>query len=228
MEAKVEETLPMPKKRLHLYQEILLLALKDREGTVASGTWYPQALAGALMAELLLEGHLSLAGKTVFAQKAKLGDALLEESLELIAGAKRRRPAAFWLSKLSNLRNLKHRAAESLCRDGILAADRKKVLHFFERRIYPELDHAPEQAVVDRLRAALFEKEARVDPRTAVLISLAHHTDILGVVFDKKELKRRKARIQRVIEGDAIGTAAKEVVQAIQAAILVSVLVAAS
>ena len=216
------------KKSLHLYEEILLLALKDREGTVASGTWYIQALAGALMAELLLEGHISLAGKTVVAHATKTGDDLLDESLQLIAGAKRRRTPASWLSKLSSLRDLKHRAAESLCSRGILAADRKKVLHFFERRIYPELDHAPEQVVVERMQQALFGKESRVDPCTAVLISLAYHTGILGAAFDKKELKRRKARIQRVIEGDAIGAAAKEVVQAIQAAVLVSAVVAAS
>jgi len=216
------------KKNLHLHEEILLLALKDREGTVASGTWYVQALAGALMAELLLEGHISLSGKTVIAHATRTGDELLDESLALIASAKRRRTPASWLSKLSSLRDLKHRAAESLCQRGILAADRKKVLLFFERRIYPELDHAPEQAVVERLRQALFGKEAPVDPRTSVLISLAHHTGILSAVFDKKELKRGKGRIKRVIEGDAIGAAAKEVVQAIQAAIIVSAVVAAS
>jgi len=219
----------MPSKNnLHLYEEILLLALKDREGTVASGTWYVQALAGALVAELLLDGYLSLTEKTVLARAAKTGDDLLDESLALIGGAKRRLTPASALSKVAGLRDLKGRAAESLCRRGILAADRKKVLHFFERRIYPELDHAPEQAVVERLHEALFGKESRLDPRTTVLISLAHHTGILGVVFDKKELKRRKARIQRVIEGDAVGKAAKEVVEALQAAIIVAAVVAAA
>jgi golgi phosphoprotein 3 len=217
-----------PKKNLHLHEEILLLALRDREGTIASGTWYAQAVAGALLAELMLDGHVSLTDKKVSARAARTGDELLDESLALIVAAKRRLSLGAWLAKLSGLRHLKRRAAESLCRSGILAADRKRVLRFFERQIYPELDHAPEQAVIERLRGALFGPESRVDPRTAVLVALAHHTGILRVVFDKKELERAKARIQRVIEGDVVGKAAQEAVQAIQAAILVGAVVAAS
>jgi len=217
-----------PKKNLHLYEEILLLALRDREGTIASGTWYSQAVAGALLAELMLDGHLSLADKKVSARAAKVGDELLDESLALIVAAKRRRSLEGWLSKLAGLRHLKRRAAESLCRIGILAADRKRVLLFFERQIFPELDHAPELAVIERLRGVLFGPESKADPRTAVLVALAHHTGILRLAFDKKELKKAKARIERVIEGDVVGKAAKEVVQSLQAAIIVSAVVAAS
>ena len=42
-------------RELHLHEEVLLLALRDREGTIASGTHYQYAIAGALLAELLLE-----------------------------------------------------------------------------------------------------------------------------------------------------------------------------
>jgi len=43
-------------KQLHLHEEILLLVLKDKDGTVASGTWSSLALGGAVLAELMLEG----------------------------------------------------------------------------------------------------------------------------------------------------------------------------
>ena len=45
---------------LHLYEEIMLLALRDEEGTVASGTMYNYAVGGALLAELLLEQRLRI------------------------------------------------------------------------------------------------------------------------------------------------------------------------
>ena len=57
---------------LHLYEEVLLLALGDRAGTITSGTWYRQALSGALLAELVLAGSLKLGadGKTLTGSKA--------------------------------------------------------------------------------------------------------------------------------------------------------------
>jgi len=38
---------------LHIYEEILLLALRDKKGTVFYDVHYPQALAAAILAELI-------------------------------------------------------------------------------------------------------------------------------------------------------------------------------
>lgn len=47
-------------KTLRLHEEILLLALRNEAGTIHSGTSWPHAEAGAVMAELLLEDRLRL------------------------------------------------------------------------------------------------------------------------------------------------------------------------
>jgi len=218
-----------PRKSLHLYEEILLLALEDRRGTIVCGAWSSQAVAGALLAELLLEGRLVIDGKALIAGpcRASTGDELLDEIAERVAGSRRRRSPTSWLSCFSGLRQLRARAAESLCRRGILRADRAKVLLFFERRVYPELDHAPERDLVERLERTL-RGHGSVDPRTTVLVALAYHTGILRAVLGRKELKACKARIEAVIEGDAIGRAARSVIEGIQAAIIASAAVAAS
>jgi hypothetical protein len=39
---------------LFLYEEIMLLALRDEEGTIASGTMYKYAIGAAVLSELLL------------------------------------------------------------------------------------------------------------------------------------------------------------------------------
>ena len=44
---------------LHLHEEVLLLALRNDKGTVAGGVMYQQAVGGAILAELILEGRLS-------------------------------------------------------------------------------------------------------------------------------------------------------------------------
>ncbi len=43
--------------------------------------------------------------------------------------------------------------------------------------------------------------------------------DILGKIFDKKEIKTKKKRIEQIVNGELIGRATKEVIQSVQAAI---------
>ena len=42
------------------------------------------------------------------------------------------------------------------------------------------------------------------------------------VVFDKKKLKGRKARIKQIVDGEITGKAATEAIQAMQAAVMVA------
>ena len=60
---------------------------------------------------------------------------------------------------------------------------------------------------------------------TAVLVSLASNASILKVVFDKKKLKERKARIEKIANGEVTGQATKAAIQAMQAAVVVACIV---
>lgn len=217
------------RSELRIYEEILLLALRDEEGTIAPGTQYHFALGGAVLAELLLlqritveEGRRQLVS---VADTRPTGDPLLDESLERIAHAKRRAAVRHWVSRIANQKGLRHRIAEGLCRRGILRNEIDKVLWIFSRRIYPELDPAPERALIARLEEAIFTDDEVVDPRSVVLISLARATGLLRATFGKKRLKERKDRIERIVNGEVTGKATREAVQAMQAAILVSVII---
>lgn len=212
---------------LYLHEEVMLLALRDEEGTIASGTMYQYAIGAAVMAELLLNQrvvvHQSGKRKIVdLVSSTPLGEPLLDDGLEKIGAAKRRAGLQTWVSRLSTVKNLKHRVARQLCRRGILRADEDKVLLLFTRKIYPEVDPEPEQRLIERLRQAIFGDTADVDPRTVVLVSLANAAGLLKVVFDKKLLKARKARIEQIINGEITGRAAQEAIQAMQAAVMVA------
>jgi Golgi phosphoprotein 3 len=214
---------------LHLHEELMLLALRDEKGTVATGTWIDQALGGALLAELMLEGRVRLtgAGSKATARLVKrtpTGNALLDEAAGRIAESSKDRKLTHWVSKFSGLKKLRHRAAEGLCERGILRSGTEKVLLFFERRVYPERDHRPEEALVERLRSAIFGS-GEVDARTAVLVALSDRTSILRVVFDRKDLKERKDRIRRITEGEAVAQATREVVESLQTAIIVAAVI---
>ena len=217
----------MPAKHaLLLYEEIMLLALRDDKGTIASGTMYQIAIGGAILSELLLEKRI----KVDVSKKRKLvdlvdpkpvGDPLVDECLEKISNSKRRATLQTWVTRFANVKKLKHRAVAQLCKRRILRADEDKILLVFTRKTYPEIDPRPERELIERLRKAIFADAKTLDPRTVVLVSLAHNSGLLKITFDKKELKRRKARIESIIQGEMTGEAAKAAMEAMQAAILV-------
>jgi len=212
---------------LYLHEEIMLLALRDEEGTIASGTMYQYAIGAAVLAELLLSQRIivdqsnkkklvDLVGSTPF------GEPLLDRCLEKITTAKRRAALQTLVSRFAGVKNLKHIVARSLCQRGILRADEDKVLLIFTRKIYPEVNPEPERELIERLRNAIFTDASDVDPRTVVLVSLANAAGLLNIVFDKKMLKKRKKRIEQIVNGEITGKAAQEAIQAMQAAVMVA------
>lgn len=219
----------MAHAELFLHEQLMLLSLKDKEGTIFGGTHYSFAIGGAVLAELLMSERIDLAaGKKkdrVRLLDAKgYGDPILDETLEKLAAAKRPRSMQDWVTIVANMKQLKHRVAKQLCRRGILRADEDKVLLIFTRKIYPELDPGPERELMGRLESVIFEG-VEPDPRTAVLIALADHSGVLRAVFDKKRLKAHKERLENISDGSSTAQATKAAIEAMQAAVMVATMV---
>ncbi|NOZ65512.1 MAG: GPP34 family phosphoprotein [Alphaproteobacteria bacterium] len=214
---------------LYFYEEILLLALKDEAG-VTSVAYIEQSIAGALLAELILAGRIALSEdkkKTVTVVKADpMGDAVIDSAFDMIKGDKKSRKLNDWVSRIAAISDLFHTAAGQLCARGILKADQDKILLFFTRRIYPEINPIPENKLIDRLRLAIFSDSREIDPRTTVLISLTQGIDLLRLTFGAKEVKARKARIEAIINGEIAGNAIREVIEACNMAAVMTVMVA--
>lgn len=217
---------------LFFHEEIMLLALREEEGTIATGTMYQYAIGGAILSELLMRERIridnsknkklvNLIGST------QIGEPIIDECLEKIRTVKRPASLQMWISRFASIKNLKNRVAEQLCKRGILRVDEDKILLLFTRKLYPEVNPKPEKDLIERLRVAIFTDSKAVDARTIVLISLANSAGLLKIPFDKKLLKGRKERIEQIVNGDLIGKAAKEVIAAIQAAVMVAVIVPA-
>jgi len=215
-------------KRLYLYEEVLLLALRNEKGTIASG-FAEYAVAGAVLAELLLEGRIAVedAKKQLVTLRnlQPIDDPIVDECMRRMAAGRKRASLKTWLGRLAGIKDLRHKVARRLCDRGILRADEDKVLLLFTRRVYPEINPAPEREIVERVRAAVFTDEPRLEPRTVVLISLAHGADLLGENFGRRTVRSRKKRIEQIVNGELTGKATKEVIAACQAAVTVAVMV---
>src|SRR5687768_5293255 len=113
--------------QLTLYEEVLLLALDDVRGTATVGSTHSYALGGAILAELLLAGAVTIEQQ----KKTKLlvygrqtsatgNDPLLSDALERVRNAKRRASLQTWVSRFAGIKGLQKRIAERLRQKGVL------------------------------------------------------------------------------------------------------------
>ena len=217
----------MRKNELYLHEAIMLLALKDKEGTFFTGVNYSFATGGAILAELMLNQRLSVEekGKNKYAvvqNSTPLGDPVIDECLNKVVDAKRRQQLTTWVSRFAHVKNLKHRTAQRLVQKGILREDEDKVMLLFTRKIYPEFNPEPERKLMLRLEQAIFSDNKEIDTNTVVLLSLVKNAEILNSLFDKKQIKARKQHIEQVINGELTGKATQAAIQAMRAAVLVT------
>lgn len=218
--------------KLHIYEEILLLALRDKQGTIFYDVHYPQAIAAALLAELLLTKKLILeiSGRKKFVRLSDTkptGDLLLDECIQKVSKSKRRARVENWVPRFANIPRLKSKAAQNLCKKGILKLEESKVLFLFKHNKYPEIDPRPEKQLIEKLRKAIFGTNKSIEPETVLLIAICEKTGILKHLFDKRKLREKKKWIKEIISGNLIGNATKEAVEAMQAAIFAAVIIPA-
>ncbi len=211
----------MNSNHLHLHEEIALLMLDNEKGTLAASC--PNLLiSGALLAELLMNRHISVANtRKKLVEIQDLGyahDPIADECLQMVRLAKKPASLKDWVSRISRVKRLRHKVAQQLCNRGILRPVDDTVLFVFPRRRYPQIDPAPENEILDRLRDAIFRDEKLLHPRTVILISLANGAGLLDKLFGHKEIRVRKKRIEQIVNGEITGAATKEVIEACQAA----------
>lgn len=217
-------------RQLYLYEEVMLLGLRNQKGTVVA-SFVEFAVAGAVLAELLLECRIVLEGKKKLVEMVDpvpTGDPVIDECLVKLLSAGRRATLQSWVRRLAGIKQLRHKVAQQLCARCIVRADEDKVALIFTRRIYPELNPRPERQIIERLRAAILGGDDRVDARTVTLIALADRTGILGEALGRREARAHKKRIARIIEGDTLGDATREAIAAVQAAVVHSTVIAAA
>jgi hypothetical protein len=139
---------------LNLPQAFLLLATNDMNGKPDVPVYALRAtLAGAILAELDLIGAIGLEGKRVRAT-GTAPETGLQHELELIRGKSRPHTPKRWVSMFESRAEVQH-VYEGMASLGIVEHFGEKHLGRFRPVRYPERDHAPEAAVLQKIQAAL-------------------------------------------------------------------------
>ncbi|GAA2224723.1 hypothetical protein GCM10010413_18550 [Promicromonospora sukumoe] len=151
-----------------IVEDLLLLLLDDRTGTVRGEANVHYTLGGAVLIELALLGRVELDGKRVHAVAGEpLGDSLLDAAAAQVA----KRPKHVHTVLLDLGLDLEPQVRDRLVDRGLLRRERSKVLGLIPVTRTPAQDLPYEAALLERVRAVL-EDGVPPDPRTAALTAV--------------------------------------------------------
>jgi Golgi phosphoprotein 3 GPP34 len=207
-----------------LTEELLLLAIDPQRGTIVNGAKsnLKVGLAGAAVAALALDGRADLSEKRFVAIGPPPEHPVLRD-VHRELGSTRGRRAKDQLRRLDKaVGGLWQRTFDGLVEQRILQERRETVLLVPVTR-HPVGDHATWQRLVGELRDAA-RSDGTLDPRVAVLLSLAGPCRLLEVVApERSERGHAKRRIAEATESTAVAPVVKKVIQEAQAAVTAAV-----
>ncbi|MCB7137020.1 GOLPH3/VPS74 family protein [Cellulosimicrobium marinum] len=235
-----------------ILEDYLLLTLDDETGkAVVDASYREQVAAGALLVELALLGRADLAGdgdggrvgRIVVRDSTSTGDALLDETLDVVRAKEGSRPKAL-VAPIARLKPAA-RAVASLAERGFLRREDGRVLAIFPTTRWPAADSRHEDAVRGELWRVLVDGGAP-DQRTVGLVAVLSATGQAGRVLAAGGVRgapdgtdagyawtaaRRRAvdrRAKEVAQGAWASEAVRAYVDEISAAVLVGATVAAT
>lgn len=209
--------------------DLLLLLLDDETGKI---TWHAhepdKALAGAVLIDLAARELIGVTGPDA-AKKGRLvvnagaapPEPVLRRALDVVREREGRKPDAV-LAPLA--KGLRDQLADELVAAGILRREEHKALGLFRATRLPAADDSRETALRAEL-AAILTGDRQPDERTGPLIALLFAVEAIATVVPPEHKRTAKRRAKEIAEGDWAATAVHDAVRAVQAAVLVSVIV---
>lgn len=209
-----------------LAEDLLLLLLDDVKGLPSSMAPIQTVLGGALLAELALREHVTVAEKTSVWKSAKVlpstslsppADPVLRAALEQVS--EKERSASDLVARLG--KGLMDRLAERLLERGILERRDEKVLGLFPRTRWPAADLTHELEL-RRMLTSVLVQGAEPDPRLGTLIALLWSSNRVHQAVDHEGMPARevKKRAKEVAQGEWAAKAVKDAIDASTAAVI--------
>ncbi|MGY5283622.1 GOLPH3/VPS74 family protein, partial [Nocardia gipuzkoensis] len=211
-----------------LAEDLMLLLLDERTGhSMADSTRTPRILAGAVLLDLIDAGAIRLAGPgneakpgRIVVSANKSADPILGDALARIEAARPMKPRAA-IEKLS--KGLQPKVLHRLADEGLVRIEHHRALGIFPRTAWMPRGHRKE--LRDRLTPPFAHPDAPVEPRAAALISLLSAADAVPKIFPDRDRRVVTQRAKEIAAGDWASKAARDAVQAVDAALTAAVVV---
>jgi len=193
---------------LRFSEEIMVLLLDDGGGTFAELP--PQslelALAGAVLMDLALDGHIDTDPQRLFVvNPLPADDELLAPTLRRIAHSPATHDTRHWIREIASYAGeIRDRSLARLVERGVLRQEQGRFLWVFRTRRYPVLDDQALKEVRLRIMEVLRSEEIP-DARDTLIIALADACGIFASLLSGEELKQLLPRIRQIGKLDLIG-----------------------
>jgi hypothetical protein len=207
-------------------EQLLLLGLHDEKGSVlfSASTALPYGLAGATILDLYFQDRIKFEDKNIqVVDHTPTGNDILDEVLDLLGNATKTRDVKYWVNRIhSKVKGLKHRLADRLVEQNVLAREEHRLLWVFNYNRYPTQNFAPEYDIRNSIRNIILYDEQPTE-KEAALISLVKACELVNEIFSKEERKLAKKKIKMMTEEDEIGKAVSLIVLEITVAITTAI-----
>ncbi len=179
-----------------LIHQMLLLSLR-KNGSFTSNSFISLnfGLAGGLLSELAIRGHIEIKDNRVTVLRPDAKNRVFDMTLKIIEAKKKPKSVQYWVSNLSyKIAKIKREALNDLVDNGILAHERKKILFFIPYHRYPLLKPEVQKLLHDEIRNILInDKKAGI--MQVLLISLLQSCnafyDLFPVRAERKMVNRK-------------------------------------
>jgi hypothetical protein len=209
-----------------LAEDLLLLVTDDASGRLsAPADRVAAGLGGANLVELTLRNKVDLTGeqdpgrpgRIIVRDPSPPGDAILDTALETVTRYQGKRPSTV-IRPLS--KNLRRTLYERLAGNGVVRAEKSRILGVFPVRRWPAQDGSRE-AEVRRLMTQALVQQVAPDTRTAALIALVHAVGCVDKIVDPRQhgLSKRelRARAKKIAEGNWASAAVRKAIEEMMA-----------
>lgn len=194
-------------KELRLSEEMLLLAINEKKGTIA---WYKMpvvnyGVAGAIIRELLEQGKVKLEDDIIkIIDLDPTGDPIIDDALNILDKTKKDKKVHHWISKLSK-KEFRTTLFENLLNKGVLRKMHDEELRWsFSKERYTLWFDRPLRQMQKDLHDILIRGK-KADEKSLKLIGLAHACNLYGQVFKIREEKiTAKEKARELSEEDKI------------------------
>jgi len=205
-----------------LAEDLLLLVTDDASGRLsAPADRVAAGLGGANLVELTLRNKVDLTGehdpgrpgRIIVRDPSPPGDAILDTALETVTVYQGKRPSAV-IGPLS--KNLRRTLYERLAGNGVVRAEKSRILGVFPVRRWPAQDGSRE-AEVRRLMTQALVQQVAPDARAAALIALVHAVGCVDKIVDPRQhgMSKRelRARAKKIAEGNWASAAVRKAIE---------------
>jgi len=209
---------------LTLKQKFVILAYDPVKGHNLASNYIGYGIAGAILLELAGLKKINIDDNRIkLLDTHKTGDKLLDEAIAYLSSASKPLRVKALISKIqAKPGRFKKPIVQDLVDKRYLRVDRKRFLIFPYNR-YPSANPSYRKDLVEYIRRLVLRKDGS-DNDIAMLTGLAGACRFAPKFFmTKEEKKKAKIRIKEIVKDSQIDKAIDETIQAIQAAVLISI-----